>query len=66
MAHIALIVILIVLFIANVAVAVGALIMRRNLLGCENNSSPLCPQYVCPSGEPATRTGEDGKAQTSG
>ena len=65
MTHIALVVILVVLVLANIIVGSTALILRRDLVECETEESPYCPSYVCPNGEAATRTDSDGNTQTS-
>ena len=45
---------------------IATLIFYQNTIECEQNESPLCPQFVCPGNQGgATRINDAGKKITS-
>lgn len=59
--------IMLVVFLAILVLVsiIATVIFYDNLRECETKESPLCIQYICQSGDPATRADENGNTQTS-
>ena len=62
------ILIMLVVFLAILVIVsiIATVVFYNDLRGCETEESPLCLQYVCQNGQPATRSDASGKTQTSG
>lgn len=53
------------LSICVIIALIAAIIFYRDTEECQNTEHPLCPQYICPNGQSASRTTDDGKKQFS-